>query len=203
MSAMWPSCSANLLPIHARGPNPNGTEANGCRSFLAWLDLNHLSGMNCSALSKWASSVLIKSWCIAICTWKKKTKTLEQHPVPLRHQRPVVVPCNGQFLPRQGLCIRTGRCLWRRFWYFRGRQAGVCERRTEMCMVAQCFGIEQNIQDLVAVHRGLCIVPVCFPGYGFQVGHFADVRLGDFFAVSKGCFDFLVYPLLDFWMRSK
>lgn len=44
---------------------------------------------------------------------------------------------------------------------------------------------------------------VCFPGYGFQVGHFADVGLGDFFAVSKGCFDFLVYPLLDFWMRSK
>lgn len=139
MSAMWLSCSANLLPMHARGPNPNGTEANGCLSFLAWLDLSHLSGMNCSALSKWASSVLIKSWCIAICTWKKKTKTILKHPAALRHREPVTMPCYGQCLPRQGLCIQIGRCLWRRFWYFQGRQAGVCKRPTKMFICGSAF----------------------------------------------------------------
>ena len=63
------------LPMHMRGPNPNGRNANASISFL--FSLNHRSGLNSDALRKCFSEIAVaqkSSWIIVCKNIKYKVK---------------------------------------------------------------------------------------------------------------------------------
>ena len=54
------SSSANLRPMHMRGPKPNGMAAKGWAVWCSGQPRNQRSGLNLCGSSKWSSSIMVR-----------------------------------------------------------------------------------------------------------------------------------------------